>query len=500
VNAPESVYPPALDRADEDRARHRGSGRGRSGPTRRRGFRLASATTAVVLTAGLGLTLMPNGALGVESGSQAVGQDGYNGALADLSRGSETEVSRHDRESSGSAYGSSRYRWGGHYARWGGHHARWGGHHDDENDQAGSSRSGPSSATPQSSAGTPSSPSTGATTTKPSSPQPSTPSTSAPVTTPSAPVTTPSAPVTTPSESVLDLPDLSGLGWRSGVYHPGSKPSDHAAFGQWRGRAPDVSVDWSARQTWSDIVNPSWLYSAWAGTPQTKVFGIAMVPEADGSATIANCATGSYNDKWREFGRHIAAAGMADETIIRLGWEFNGDWYKWEASDPAAWAQCWRAIVTSVEEHAPELLWDWTVNRGVNQGLRDARQAYPGDDYVDIVGVDSYDMYPGVRTEADWQQHYAGEYGLKFWTDFAAAHGKPLSVPEWGVYPGTAHAGNNGGDNPFYVQKMVEYFRSMGANLAYEAYFNEDASYYAGSLWGPVQNPNAADAYRRLYG
>ncbi|TFV61219.1 UNVERIFIED_ORG: hypothetical protein E4P37_19165 [Bacillus sp. AZ43] len=224
-----------------------------------------------------------------------------------------------------------------------------------------------------------------------------------------------------------------------------------------------------------------------------------MIPEGDGGATIDGCASGAYDDRWRQFGRHLAAAGMADETIVRLGWEFNGDWYKWSAHDPAVWAECWRQIVGAAEESAPELRWDWTVNRGAGQSVRDARDAYPGDAYVDVVGVDSYDMYPGVRSEADWNQHYAGEFGLRFWADFAEQHGKPLSVPEWGVYPGTMHAGNNGGDNSLYIRKMVEFFRSMGPDLAYEAYFNDKGNYYAGSLWGPTRVPQAAAAYRGLY-
>ncbi|TFV61220.1 UNVERIFIED_ORG: hypothetical protein E4P37_19170 [Bacillus sp. AZ43] len=59
------------------------------------------------------------------------------------------------------------------------------------------------------------------------------------------------------SASALGLPDHSGLGWRSGVYHPGSRADRYAAFGDWRGRPLDVVVDWPARQTWDDIVNPA---------------------------------------------------------------------------------------------------------------------------------------------------------------------------------------------------------------------------------------------------
>jgi hypothetical protein len=215
---------------------------------------------------------------------------------------------------------------------------------------------------------------------------------------------------------------------------------------------------------------------------------------------MAGCAAGSYNDKWREFGTNIKAAGLAGETVIRLGWEFNGDWYKWQANDPGQFAECWRQIVTSAEETAPALLWDWNVNRGKGASVVDARKAYPGDGYVDIVGVDSYDMFPGVKTEADWAKHYSGAFGLKFWSDFARSHGKKLSVPEWGVYPGPSSSGSNGGDNPLYIAKMQSFFKSEGSDLAYESYFNESSAYIASALFGPDQNPAAAAKYNALFG
>jgi hypothetical protein len=290
----------------------------------------------------------------------------------------------------------------------------------------------------------------------------------------------------------------SGLPWPSGLYMPGSSPANVAAFGAWRGAAADVVVDWPQRQTWDDIVNPTWLYSAWKGTPYTKVFGVPPIPEG-GDASIASCAAGSYNDKWRQFGQNIQAAGLADESVIRLGWEFNGDWYKWKADNPSQWAECWRQIVSTVRPEAPKLLFDWNVNRGKGNGVVDAADAYPGNAYVDIIGVDSYDVFPGATTEATWQKQYSGPFGLKHWADFARAHGKKLSVPEWGVYPGTSHAGNNGGDNPFYIAKMRAFFAQQGSRLAYESYFNESAGYYAGSIFGAGQNPIAAAKYRALF-
>jgi hypothetical protein len=296
------------------------------------------------------------------------------------------------------------------------------------------------------------------------------------------------------------VPELrSGLPWRSGVYLPGSSKAKAEQFASWRNRPLDVVIDWSARANWNDVVNPSWLYNLWQNTPYTKVFGVAMVPEEDHSATMKGCAAGDYNARWREFGRVIKSRGFDENTIIRLGWEFNGDWYKWSAYDPALYVNCWRNIVTTVEEQAPKLRWDWTVNRGEGSSVEDARKAYPGDDYVDIIGVDSYDAWPGATSQSAWREQYEGRFGLRFWGEFAAAHSKPLSVPEWGVSLGHQFRGHNGGDNAFYMSKMTEFFRANASRLAYEAYFNEPDPYFSSAVFDPVQTPKASAAYLKAY-
>ena len=271
----------------------------------------------------------------------------------------------------------------------------------------------------------------------------------------------------------------------------------YESFGTWRGNKIDVATMWTARANWNDIVNPSWLYRTWSGTAPTKILGIPPFPE-DGS-TVAACASGAYDSKWTEFAQNIKAAGMDDESIIRLGWEFNGNWYRWSATNPDQFVACWRHVYTAAEAVAPALRWDWNVNRGAGQSVADARRAYPGDQYVDIVGVDAYDMWPGATSAANWDIQLNGAYGLNFWLDFAKSHGKRLSVPEWGVYPGTAQAGHNGGDNAFYIEKMHDFFAANAADIAYESYFNESDSYYAGSIFGPVQNPRASAAYQAAF-
>ena len=201
--------------------------------------------------------------------------------------------------------------------------------------------------------------------------------------------------------------------WTSGVYLPMGTPASVAGFGTWRGAPVKVATVWPNRSSWNDITNPSWLYQGWKGAPETVAFGVAMLPENVPGVSLQACAAGSYNSYWRQFGTNISAYGLG-KSIIRLGWEFNGNWYVWQATNPTTWAACWQQIVTSARTTAPGLQWDWNVNRGVSAGLADPTLAYPGNAYVDTIGVDSYDMWPPATTSANWNQQLNGTQGLDY--------------------------------------------------------------------------------------
>ena len=296
------------------------------------------------------------------------------------------------------------------------------------------------------------------------------------------------------SASPSSAKNLSGLAWDSGVYLPNATPASVAAFGAWRGAPVDVATVWPNRSTWNDIVDPAWLYQIWKGSAVTVAFTEPMLPSGVGGS-IQACAAGSYDSHWRQFGTNLAAHGLGN-SIIRLGWEFNGNWYIWKATNPMAWVQCWRQIVTSARATAPGLQWDWNVNRGPSAGLADPTLAYPGNAYVNTIGVDTYDMWPAATTAAGWNQQLNGTQGLMYWLSFAKANGKQFAVPEWGnIIPGTTAPGTNaGGDDPAYVNDMLGFFQAHSAILAWEANFQGPST---GGVYGTgTQVPGSSAAYK----
>jgi hypothetical protein len=110
-----------------------------------------------------------------------------------------------------------------------------------------------------------------------------------------------------------------------------------------------------------------------------------------------------------------------------------------------------------------------------------------------MIGIDSYDSWPSAKTNVGWQTQLDGSQGLNYWLAFAKAHGKLLSVPEWGnVYSGTSA----GGDDALYVKDMRAFFSSNAREIAFECNFQGPASPAGGSYGAGTLVPKAAAAYK----
>ena len=125
-------------------------------------------------------------------------------------------------------------------------------------------------------------------------------------------------------------------------------------------------------------------------------------------------------------------------------------------------------------------------------------RAYPGDAYVDYVGADVYDnsWIADYRDPvARWKDFVTQAYGLQWQSDFATAHGKPMTFPEWGL--STRSDGHGGGDDPYFIQQMYDWISAH--DVAHADYFEYDAPDGRHSLMNG-QFPNAAAKFQALFG
>ena len=280
-----------------------------------------------------------------------------------------------------------------------------------------------------------------------------------------------------------------------GVYRGGGNTAGVTEFERWLGRDVSVAVDFLAQSSWNDIAAPTWWASRWGATSYRVVYSVPMLPNSGG--TLQQGAAGAYNAHFSQLARTLVAHGEGD-AVIRLGWEFNGSWMKWNAqSDPAAFVAYWRQVVQTMRAvQGARFSFDWCPNRGRGSVAPD--QAYPGDAYVDYIGMDSYDTGWAAGWQDPvrrWQSTLTEPYGLNWHRQFAGQHGKQMSYPEWGLW--IRDDGHGGGDNPYYIQKMREWI--VANDVAYHSYFEYDAPDGEHRLM-TGQFPQGAAAFRSLFG
>lgn len=296
---------------------------------------------------------------------------------------------------------------------------------------------------------------------------------------------------------------------RIGVFR-GTDVEGVKAFEGWLGRDVDYVVDFSSRATWTEITQPQYMIDAWKGTKYRPVYSLGMLPE-NPADTMERGATGEYNKYYKELARRLVKADQAD-AIIRLGWEFNLEDSRWSTDNPQDFIKYFRHIVTTMREQPGQNFeFDWNPNNG--KAKYDAVKYYPGNDVVDYVGIDSYDAswafhsypYPGdcdakcrsARQTNAWNRSiYGGSRGLKFWSNFARSKGKPMSLPEWGMWERSdRHAG---GDDPEYLRRMHAFIADPKNRVAYQSYFEFDG--HDGPHRLMTTYPEAGKVFLSLFG
>lgn len=242
---------------------------------------------------------------------------------------------------------------------------------------------------------------------------------------------------------------------------------------------------------WSNIEGAPNFLESWAQWRREKddrlfVLNVPMmerneegVGDSEVRALLRRGAAGDFDKHYRALAERLVKLKVPD-TVVVLGWEMNGTTYTHRCGpDPEAWKKYWKRIVTTMRSvPGQKFKFDFAPNRG-----RDAipwTECYPGDDVVDIVGMDSYDQPTGT----DFAEQVSEPYGLKKHVEFAKAHGKEISYPEWGLF--------RNGDNEEYMRKMLAWMDE------HKPLYNTVTDYCPHGVWQCDDNPKSSKAYRSL--
>ena len=265
---------------------------------------------------------------------------------------------------------------------------------------------------------------------------------------------------------------------------------------------------YTGAQTWSDWIHP-WVDSAEVGVaswvaqqPQSRqlVVALNLIPNQLENVTNptkweTSCSEGKYNSYARQLGANLVSAGL-ENTVIRLGPEMNGVWEPdfigTKKTEQKLWAKCFAKEVTSFRQVAGEhFLFDWNVNACT--GNYPYQNFYPGNQFVNIIGLDLYDVGCETPTTRLTFTQLAGEpAGLNRFEAFAAAQGKAMSLPEWGLSTIPA------GDDPGYINGIGSTFTNK--DFAFESYFDGAGGPKSKALALGPKTPLSDAAFRQWFG
>jgi Glycosyl hydrolase family 26 len=292
--------------------------------------------------------------------------------------------------------------------------------------------------------------------------------------------------------------------WQSGVYTGECGKSPVSTFGAWRHAKTERTSGYVNGYTWDQLTHLAGVGNCLRHVDVPVTISVAMLPGNTGD--LKDGARGAYDKYWTVFGKNAVSGGLSHATL-RIGWEFNGAWFKWSAAkDPADWKAYWRKIVTTLRHvHGEHFTFEWSPGLGANSTNFNPAKAYPGNAYVSYIGASVYDVWYGASSATPaqrWNSMVHEKYGLNWLASFAKSHHKGVGISEWGLASRSSFGGHGSGDDAYFVDHFYGWMKK--SNVRYEIYFNRQHGANEHRLTiGNKTDPtfiHAAAAYRKTFG
>ena len=215
---------------------------------------------------------------------------------------------------------------------------------------------------------------------------------------------------------------------------------------------------------------------------------------------------GKYDDYIHQYAKDIVATGLP--LAIRFDHEMNGVWYPWSettgsgapinGNNPGDYVKVWQHVHDIFEAEGANnlVVWTWAPNvinnlPAPNQGVDFLRGLYPGDAYVDWVGVSGY-LRPAYKPDNTFTFDYTFGRTLD---QLRQISDKPIILAEVG-------ASEVGGQKPKWITSVFDSLADpKNADIIGLSWFNlAVTSYTEGELatndWRIESRPESLAAFR----
>ncbi len=252
----------------------------------------------------------------------------------------------------------------------------------------------------------------------------------------------------------------------------GSRAGGLAQFESWLGKPVDTVLGYTGGGNWAEM-DPSWaITSGLLGREGKDInWSIPLVPYSNSGQWLKEAAAGQHDAKYREWAKDIltSRAGDSEPIYVRTAWELGGEWMSITAAanaNPAAFKGAFQHFAQAFHDASPrfKIVFDTAGGRPSQEHL------YPGDASVDVISQDIYwqTQYHGTDPVKAFEFYKSGmQQNLDWMTKFAANHGKPMAISEWGV-PGSGTL-----DGTKFIDLMDNWIDTH--NVVYANYWNDTA-------------------------
>ena len=246
---------------------------------------------------------------------------------------------------------------------------------------------------------------------------------------------------------------------------------------------------------WADIIGNHPAKSWWWYPHLGRGYDLMVsVPLYSGSITTDNTAM------WTTSATNLVAHWS--RTWWRLGVEFNLA-NSWQANNSNYMTWCTRfneaaAAIKAVQPGARIVL---CPNEGSGAGvLSQANTLYIiNNTNWDVLAPDYYDQWEPIYNSGQAALRFgtADTFGtMNYYLGIVRTKARKLGLGEWGVASGTQWAGHQGGDNPYYINYLMDWLATNAADIEMVSYFEEPDAYLKSDITTSATNPNARTAFQ----
>ncbi len=307
-------------------------------------------------------------------------------------------------------------------------------------------------------------------------------------------------------------------GWRNTTYLNSFYTDANYTGMKYAHEFQDHLYDWGGiKGFWSG-------WNTWVGenpAGRRMTFSVPMLPgSTDGGTTVHSAkydmpglAAGNYDTHFSDIGTNLQSYSYLQNAILRLGWEANGNTFPWRidldggsgsatTTEVDNYKAAFQGCVTRIRENAPGVKIEWEMNCTLDDAGRTLEELYPGDAYVDFIGLAIYDYNIGGLSSSTPENRWnylmepnpsgGANNGLRYHRDFANSRGKPKTITEWGLWQ-VAQSPGGGGDNPYFINKVADWV--IQNRFAYQIYNEGNSSHKMSTLF-----PNSLATFRQRFG